>query len=220
MSSTHREQDQVYAVVRLDLDAGEREHEVTVKEVVWSLELAQAEVARLNELNAEKGSRYFWRATRLVRRPRQAVRRSNDSLGGHRAHIQVYHDVSDPISEDEAPLGGHVSRLSISVRVAGDGLDTDEITRLMGVARKFTARKGDQVQRGSRVVTQQISIWTYGFRGDPSPEWELDDAVNAHAARDHTKHGSGWSPRSLSENSRRTLPTRRRCHSWWAPARP
>ena len=41
------------------------EHQVTVKEVLWSLELAEAEVARLNQLNADKGCRYVWQATRL-----------------------------------------------------------------------------------------------------------------------------------------------------------
>ena len=44
---------------------GSLEHQVTVKEVVWSLELAEAEVARLNKLNADKRCRYVWQATRL-----------------------------------------------------------------------------------------------------------------------------------------------------------
>ncbi len=65
MSSGHRGRDQVYAVIRLDPAMGELEHQVTVKEVVWGLELAQAEVARLNQLNGAKGCRYVWQATRL-----------------------------------------------------------------------------------------------------------------------------------------------------------
>jgi hypothetical protein len=56
---------QAYAVIRLDPDRGRLEDQVTVKEIVSSLELAEAEVARLNALNAEKGCRYFWQATRL-----------------------------------------------------------------------------------------------------------------------------------------------------------
>jgi hypothetical protein len=38
---------------------------VTVKEVVASAEEAHREVARLNTLNAGKGCRYFWQATRV-----------------------------------------------------------------------------------------------------------------------------------------------------------
>ncbi|HYV36749.1 MAG TPA: hypothetical protein VE988_13665 [Gemmataceae bacterium] len=38
---------------------------VTVKEVVASAEEARREVARLNALNAGKGCRYFWQATRV-----------------------------------------------------------------------------------------------------------------------------------------------------------
>jgi hypothetical protein len=40
----------------------------TVEEVVWSLEMAEAETARLNELDAAKGCLYVWQYTR-VRRP-------------------------------------------------------------------------------------------------------------------------------------------------------
>ncbi len=56
---------QVYAVVRLEDPPSGGESCVTVKEIVQSLELAQAEVGRLNALNAGKGCRYFWQMTRL-----------------------------------------------------------------------------------------------------------------------------------------------------------
>ena len=56
---------QVYAVVRLDDFPSGGESCITVKEIVRSLELAQAEVGRLNALNAGKDCRYFWQATRL-----------------------------------------------------------------------------------------------------------------------------------------------------------
>ena len=39
---------------------------VTVKEIVATGEAAEAEVERLNNLNAEKGCRYFWQQTRFV----------------------------------------------------------------------------------------------------------------------------------------------------------
>jgi hypothetical protein len=37
---------------------------ITVKEVVGTLEMAQSEVRRLNELNGGLGCRYFWQQTR------------------------------------------------------------------------------------------------------------------------------------------------------------
>ena len=56
---------QVYAVIRVDADGERVEDQVTVKEIVSSLELAEAEVAHLTEINAANGCRYFWQATRL-----------------------------------------------------------------------------------------------------------------------------------------------------------
>ena len=85
--------------------------------------------------------------------------------------------------EDAVVLGGPVSRLSVSVRVAGESLDPVEITRLLGVAPNFAARAGERVRRGNRVVTQRLGIWTYGLSADPSPEWELDDAIVALLGR-------------------------------------
>lgn len=61
-----------YAVLRFDDYLGEVEHHleerVTVVKVVLTVEEAEAEVARLNELNASKGSRYVWQTTRLATR--------------------------------------------------------------------------------------------------------------------------------------------------------
>ena len=57
----------VYAVVRIDdYPSGTLENCITIKEIVWSAEEAEAEVARLNELNRSKGCRYFWQYTRLI----------------------------------------------------------------------------------------------------------------------------------------------------------
>jgi hypothetical protein len=57
----------VYAVVRIDDYPSETlENCITIKEIVWSLEEAEAEVARLNELNRSKRCRYFWQYTRLM----------------------------------------------------------------------------------------------------------------------------------------------------------
>jgi hypothetical protein len=64
MSSTTRQPEQVYAVVRFDPEAPEPQLAVTVKKILRSLELAEAEVTRLNAL-AGAPARYFWQATRL-----------------------------------------------------------------------------------------------------------------------------------------------------------
>lgn len=40
---------------------------LTVKEIVWTIEEAEEEVRRLNELNAGKGCVYFWQGTRVCR---------------------------------------------------------------------------------------------------------------------------------------------------------
>ena len=42
-------------------------YSITVKEVVATVEEAQAEVARLNALNEEIGCRYFWQSTHVFR---------------------------------------------------------------------------------------------------------------------------------------------------------
>jgi hypothetical protein len=57
----------VYAVIRIDdYPSGTLENCITIKEIVWSVEEAEAEVVRLNELNRSKGCRYFWQYTRLI----------------------------------------------------------------------------------------------------------------------------------------------------------
>jgi hypothetical protein len=66
---------QLFAVVRIDLyfpteagdqvaGNGEMGSRVTVKEVLPSIEEAQREARRLNELNGDKGCTYFWQSTR------------------------------------------------------------------------------------------------------------------------------------------------------------
>ncbi len=62
----------VFAVIRVDTfhrPTVEAEMAITVKEVVWTQEEAEHEVRRLNELNREKGCRYFWQLSRLAPMP-------------------------------------------------------------------------------------------------------------------------------------------------------
>ena len=60
--------DPAFAIVRLDPDSHREEDRFTVTRIVWDEGFAETEVDRLNELNAEKGCRYVWQATRAQRR--------------------------------------------------------------------------------------------------------------------------------------------------------
>lgn len=57
----------VYAVVRLDMflfgPGQTMEKAITIKEVLPNIEAAKSEVERLNALNADKDSHYFWQST-------------------------------------------------------------------------------------------------------------------------------------------------------------
>jgi hypothetical protein len=70
-------------------------------------------------------------------------------------------------------------RLSVTVRIAGDALDPTEITHLLGATPAFAARKGEQVGRRHRTVTQRSGIWTYRLPNEPPADWDLDDAIAA-----------------------------------------
>jgi hypothetical protein len=72
-SSDRRPRDQVFAVVREDVDAPP-EARFTVKEVVRTQAEAEAEVARLTALNRTRGCHYTWQATRLFARGTSAGR--------------------------------------------------------------------------------------------------------------------------------------------------
>jgi hypothetical protein len=77
MSENRLRKIQVYAIVRLDLFIDNQEHAVTVKEVVPTLDEAEAEVKRLNLLNSDKDCRYFWQATRYFPDGRASPRESD-----------------------------------------------------------------------------------------------------------------------------------------------
>ena len=73
--SKHKERDEVFAILRWDGFHGPNTAPqvlVTVKEVVRSQALAEAEVARLSALNEAKGMHYWWEATRLFPEGRSA----------------------------------------------------------------------------------------------------------------------------------------------------
>lgn len=61
-----RKRRQVFAIVRLDTYEDGECRLFTVKEIVETLAEAEAEVARLNQLNRDKGAVYSYQATRLI----------------------------------------------------------------------------------------------------------------------------------------------------------
>jgi hypothetical protein len=73
----HKENEGVFAILRYDGFHGTDapvETAVTVKELVRSQAIAEAEVARLNALNADKNVRYWWQYTRLFPSGKSASR--------------------------------------------------------------------------------------------------------------------------------------------------
>lgn len=57
-----------YAIVRVDHDASTDEDRFTVRRIVWDEQLAESEVRRLSEVNADKRCAYFLQYTRVDRR--------------------------------------------------------------------------------------------------------------------------------------------------------
>jgi hypothetical protein len=79
-------------------------------------------------------------------------------------------------------VGGDVDRITVSVRVGGDDLDPDEVTRVLGVEPTFAARKGDRRRSAGGEVVQRTGVWCVNFEGAPE-EWTLGDAVGQLVAR-------------------------------------
>lgn len=67
MSRTHTPREQVFAVIRQDLFHTEIENQFYITKVLMTAADAEAEVQRLNQVNADKECRYYWQETRLFR---------------------------------------------------------------------------------------------------------------------------------------------------------
>jgi hypothetical protein len=68
--------DQVFVILRVDTSADSRgapETAVGLVKALWSAAAAEAEVARLTQLNRVPETVYFWKAARLERRLAQAT---------------------------------------------------------------------------------------------------------------------------------------------------
>ena len=77
--------------------------------------------------------------------------------------------------EDGFVAGGEIDRVQVSVRISGDTLAPDRITRMLGVQPTFAAGKGEMIDRGGVPVAQRTGMWC--FELPASTEWELSDAV-------------------------------------------
>lgn len=71
--------------------------------------------------------------------------------------------------------GTEVDRIAIAVRIIGDSLDPERLTRMLGVAPTLAKRKGEPAERDGATIEQRTGIWSYALPA--SPEWELGDAI-------------------------------------------
>ena len=79
------------------------------------------------------------------------------------------------------PTNGHpprrdIERLDIELRITGDDLDPDRITRMLGVPPTISARRGEEIDLSGVPVVQPTGVWAYALPA--SPEWELGDAID------------------------------------------
>ena len=84
--------------------------------------------------------------------------------------------MTEPSDAERGPAGRDIDRLEIALRVTGDGLDPERITRMLGVAPTFAGRKGETVDHAGVPITQRTGTWSYAL--PTSPEWELGDAID------------------------------------------
>ena len=83
--------------------------------------------------------------------------------------------MNDLPSDEWIRAGGEIDRVSVSLRVAGDDLEPESVSRALGVAPTFMARKGERRMSGEREVVQPTGVWSFAL--PDSPEWEIADAL-------------------------------------------
>ena len=101
----------VYAVVRHDRSAQSPELAFTVKEIVRSQAMAEAEVNRLKEVNADKDCTYFWQTTRLFPAGTSAGKRKGErrvlaisgSVGVGKTSVLI--ELHDILESEKIPHG-------------------------------------------------------------------------------------------------------------------
>lgn len=73
--------------------------------------------------------------------------------------------------------GGPIGCLRVTLSVVGDDLEPDEVTSVLGRAPSFAARKGDQIERGKRLVTQRTGVWLYRVPRSPRKGLKLERTI-------------------------------------------
>ena len=81
----------------------------------------------------------------------------------------------DRPSHPHFTVGGDLDELRLSVRITGDLLDPDGVTRTLGVEPTFAARKGEVREASGAQVIQRTGVWYVDLA--ESSEWVLDDAI-------------------------------------------
>lgn len=81
----------------------------------------------------------------------------------------------DRPSHPQFTVGGDLDELRLSVRITGEELDPQAITRLLGIQPTFAARKGEVREASGQPVVQRTGVWYVDLA--ESSEWVLDDAI-------------------------------------------
>lgn len=87
----------------------------------------------------------------------------------------------DRPSHPQFTVGGDLDELRLSVRITGEELDPQSITRLLGIEPTFAARKGEVREASGQSVVQRTGVWYVDLA--ESTEWVLDDAISTLLAR-------------------------------------
>lgn len=91
--------------------------------------------------------------------------------------------VDSPMPQDSVRFGGHPDRARLCLRVCGDDLDPDEITRILGRASTRSQRKGQPVMSESGVMRRiaRTGSWLLDqpVRGDSTIEEEIDTLLGS-----------------------------------------
>lgn len=84
--------------------------------------------------------------------------------------------MTEPDDGGRRSSGHDIDRLEVALRVTGDDLEPERITRMLGVNPTFAARRGEEIDRDGVPVAQRTGIWSFALPA--SPEWELGDGID------------------------------------------
>ncbi len=84
-----------------------------------------------------------------------------------------------PVDDDDHAklVGGQIDKITVSLRILGDDLDPDEISRLLAVSPTFSARRGDARETKRAILRQPVGVWSFDI--GKSSEWVLEDLIRS-----------------------------------------